>query len=32
MTPEFFVNGRSLPDFGYDQLKKLVNDTVAKTY
>jgi protein-disulfide isomerase len=32
MTPEFFVNGRPLPDFGYDQLKKLVNDTVAKTY
>jgi len=32
MTPEFFVNGRPLPDFGYDQLKKLVNDAVAKAY
>jgi len=32
MTPEFFVNGRPLPDFGYDQLKKLVNDAVARAY
>jgi len=31
-TPEFFVNGRPLPSFGYDQLKKLVNDAVAKAY
>ena len=30
MTPEFFVNGRPLPSFGYDQLKKLVADAVAK--
>jgi protein-disulfide isomerase len=30
MTPEFFVNGRPLPDFGYEQLKKLVNEAVAK--
>jgi protein-disulfide isomerase len=32
MTPEFFVNGRPLPSFGYDQLKNLVNDGVAKAY
>ena len=32
MTPEFFVNGRPLPSFGYDQLKKLVNEAVAKAY
>lgn len=31
-TPEFFVNGRPLPSFGYDQLKKLVDDAVAKAY
>jgi protein-disulfide isomerase len=30
MTPEFFVNGRALPSFGYDQLKKLVADAVAR--
>ena len=32
MTPEFFVNGRPLPSFGYDQLKKLVDNAVAKAY
>jgi len=32
MTPEFFVNGRPLPSFGPDQLKKLVRDAVAKAY
>jgi protein-disulfide isomerase len=32
MTPEFFVNGRPLPSFGFEQLKKLVDDAVAKTY
>ena len=32
MTPEFFVNGRPLPDFGYEELKKLVNDALAKAY
>jgi len=32
MTPEFFVNGRPLPEFGYDQLKKLVDGAVAKAY
>jgi protein-disulfide isomerase len=26
MTPEFFVNGRPLPSFGYEQLRKLVDD------
>lgn len=28
-TPEFFVNERPLPSFGYDQLQKLVNDALA---
>ena len=32
MTPEFFVNGRPLPSFGYEQLRKLVADAVAKAY
>lgn len=27
-TPEFFVNGRPLPSFGYEQLKKLVDDAL----
>ena len=31
-TPEFFVNGRPLPDFGYEHLQKLVNNAVAKAY
>ena len=29
-TPEYFVNGRGLPDFGYDQLRALVEDEVRK--
>lgn len=29
-TPEFFVNGRSLPSFGPDQLQKLVDEELAK--
>jgi protein-disulfide isomerase len=29
MTPEFFVNGKPLPKFGYEDLKKLVDDAVA---
>ena len=29
MTPEFFVNGKPLPSFGYDQLKALVNDALS---
>ncbi|OWW22386.1 DsbA family protein [Noviherbaspirillum denitrificans] len=28
-TPEFFVNGKPLPSFGYDQLKKLVDEALA---
>jgi len=28
-TPEFFVNGRPLPSFGYDQLKGLVDKALA---
>ncbi|MEK7437622.1 MAG: thioredoxin domain-containing protein [Pseudomonadota bacterium] len=31
-TPEFFVNGRPLPSFGFDQLKSLVNEAVAAAY
>lgn len=31
-TPEFFVNGRPLPRFGYDQLRTLVEDAVAANY
>ncbi len=30
-TPEFFVNGRPLPSFGYEQLKKLVDDALKET-
>lgn len=29
MTPEFFVNGKPLPKFGYDDLKMLVEEAVA---
>lgn len=32
MTPEFFVNGRPLPSFGYDQLKDLVDNALAEAY
>ena len=28
-TPEFFVNGKPMPSFGYDELKKLVEDALA---
>ena len=31
-TPEFFVNGRPMPSFGYDQLSRLVKDAVADAY
>lgn len=31
MTPEFFVNGQPLPNFGFDELKKLVDDAIAKS-
>jgi protein-disulfide isomerase len=30
-TPEFFVNGRPLPSFGYQQLKTLVGDALNET-
>jgi protein-disulfide isomerase len=29
MTPEFFVNGKPLPKFGFDDLKRLVEDALA---
>ena len=31
-TPEYFVNGKSMPSFGYDQLQKLVSDAVSAAY
>lgn len=31
-TPEFFVNGRPMPSFGYDQLTKLVDEALAAEY
>jgi protein-disulfide isomerase len=31
-TPEFFVNGQSMPSFGYEQLEQLVEEAVAKAY
>ena len=30
-TPEFFVNGKPLPEFGYQPLKKLVDDALNAT-
>ena len=30
MTPEYFVNGKPLPSFGYEQLKKLVDDALQE--
>ena len=32
MTPEFFVNGRPLPSFGYEQLQALVGEELKKQY
>lgn len=32
MTPEFFVNGRPMPSFGYEQLQKLVQDELNAVY
>lgn len=29
MTPEFFVNGKPLPKFGFDELKLLVNEALS---
>ncbi|MHB0983190.1 MAG: DsbA family protein [Thiobacillus sp.] len=31
-TPEFFVNGKPLPSFGYEPLKKLVDEALASEY
>jgi len=31
-TPEYFVNGRSMPTFGSEQLQRLVADAVAGAY
>lgn len=31
-TPEFFVNGKSMPSFGYAQLERLVKDAVDENY
>jgi len=31
MTPEYFVNGRPLPSFGYEQLKALVDEALRNT-
>jgi len=31
-TPEFFVNGRAMPSFGFEQLKDLVDEEIAKAY
>jgi len=31
MTPEYFVNGKPLPSFGFEQLKKLVDKALAET-
>ena len=31
-TPEFFVNGRPMPSFGWEQLQQLVETAVAETY
>jgi protein-disulfide isomerase len=31
-TPEYFVNGRPLPSFGYDQLLGLVNEELEAAY
>ncbi len=31
-TPEFFVNGRPLPNFGYDELQRLVGEALAQSY
>jgi hypothetical protein len=29
-TPQYFVNGRELKDFGYEQLATLVREELAK--
>jgi hypothetical protein len=30
-TPEYFVNGRPLPSFGFEQLRTLVDEELAAT-
>ena len=32
MTPEFFVNGRPMPSFGYEQLRTLVAEELKAAY
>lgn len=31
-TPEYFVNGRSMPEFGYEQLQRLIAQAVNDAY
>ena len=31
-TPEYFVNGKGMPEFGYEPLRTLVTDAVATNY
>jgi protein-disulfide isomerase len=31
-TPEYFVNGKPLPSFGYEPLKQLVDEALASAY
>jgi protein-disulfide isomerase len=31
-TPEYFVNGRPMPSFGYEQLQQLVDDALREAY
>ena len=31
-TPEYFVNGRQMPTFGFEQLKELVGDELKRAY
>ena len=31
-TPEYFVNGRQMATFGYEQLKELVVEELKRTY
>ncbi|MBF0492147.1 MAG: thioredoxin domain-containing protein [Deltaproteobacteria bacterium] len=32
MTPEFFVNGKALPSFGFEQLRELVESEIEANY
>jgi len=31
-TPEFFINGKTMPSFGYEQLSQLVEEAIAEAY